>query len=336
MGAAPVRKFKGTKPVIYLDQNWLSNITKALDGRGLCLEKSYFCGLFDLLREGVANNRFVVPTSDTHETEASFSDAVDESLWYVAKRLCRGLQFNSSNSIRFNQLFISATEYAQQGLPETPWWHVPFNQDSDTRSEDLPDPKVLVHLPLKEWAIEQKTKRDTGQHSAYSAFKKTRQNANLSYPEEVDYGRRQLVLEGLLGTVPLMRLPEYAQSDWAPLYLTGAMDIMSDYLHLARICASRGDLNEFLQSPQFSEVPFFDIYAKLRAADIVRFPQRIPEPSLLDDFTFVATVLPYVSFLATENYMAELIKQTKVGDKYGCKTFTMRQKDALADLLRGL
>ena len=89
----------------------------------------------------------------------------------------------------------------------------------------------------------------------------------------------------------------------------------------------------FLDSPQFANSPFYSIYAKLRAADIVRFPDKEPEPSLLDDFQIIATVLPYTNVFATENYMAELIRQTRIDEEYGCRVFTMREKQEFLEYL---
>ncbi len=72
------------------------------------------------------------------------------------------------------------------------------------------------------------------------------------------------------------------------------------------------------------------------AADIVYDGKRTPEPSLLKDFDVAATIVPFANFFATENYLAELIKKTKVGNDFGCRVFTTRQKDQFLDMLSSL
>ena len=47
-------------------------------------------------------------------------------------------------------------------------------------------------------------------------------------------------------------------------------------------------------------------------------------------------ILPYSDVLATENYLAELIRQTKLGEKYSCQPFTMRQRKDFLCHLEGL
>ncbi len=296
----------------------------------------YYNSLFDQLREGVANNKFMIPSTEFHNAEASYSGKVDESLWYIVKRLSRDFSFNFSNSIQQNQLLIAACEFAGLKLPELPWWTTPFSMDPDTPGRDLPDSEVKVHLKIETWAQHQKGIRDDSQINDYRTFKSSRVSIGASYDEEVEYGRGQLVREGYYGVLALMERPEFVNSDWALLHYVSALDIVNFYRKLDSICSSRGGIDAFVESPEFLTVPFFDIYARLRAADIVQFPDRTPEPSLLDDFTIVATVLPYVHYLATENYMAELIKQTKIGDKYNCGVFTMRQKVRFMDLLKTL
>ena len=41
----------------------------------------------------------------------------------------------------------------------------------------------------------------------------------------------------------------------------------------------------------------------------------------------------YVDVFATENYIAELIKQTHLGSDHDCRVFTMRQKEDLLEYL---
>ena len=92
----------------------------------------------------------------------------------------------------------------------------------------------------------------------------------------------------------------------------------------------------FFVSPRFSNTPFLSIRSKLMAADIAHYPYLKPEPSLQDDFSIVATVLPYVDVFATDNYIAELIKQTRVGIEYDCRVFTMRQQGDMLEYLAEL
>ena len=91
-------------------------------------------------------------------------------------------------------------------------------------------------------------------------------------------------------------------------YSDNALQAILRYVELERILGQGGGLSRFLTSPQFESVSYVSIVTRLRAADIVYFPERDPEPSLIDDFSIAGTALPYSDMFATENYMAALIK----------------------------
>ncbi len=102
-------------------------------------------------------------------------------------------------------------------------------------------------------------------------------------------------------------------------------------MHLLRIAERGRGLEAFVDSPQFSKVPFLSNYAKLLVADKMKCPDKRVEPSLQDDFRIAAMVIPYSKIFATENYLAELIKQTGISDEYDCEIYTMRQQQYLLD-----
>ena len=106
-------------------------------------------------------------------------------------------------------------------------------------------------------------------------------------------------------------------------------------IYVVRIAESWDRLLSFLDSSQFLRVPLLSNYAKLLEADKLKFPNRKVEPSLQDDFRIAAMVIPYSKVFATENYLAELIKQTGISEEYDCDIYTMRQKqDLLSEITR--
>ena len=292
--------------------------------------------LFSAIQEGVTDNRFVCPTSNFHESEASYGSRVKDSLWHVASLLSRELSFNSYIQVKHQQLLEAAAEFAKQDLPDIPWWTIPFNRDPGTKMEVSPEIAVEVNISMDELFAEGKRLRDGIQTSQYRAFKEKRQQYKLSYEAELDFGMKQLFEEGYLGMVLATGLPEVAKSPLESLYSQVAFEAIERCKELVDICDLGDGIGMFMKSPQFTKSPFLSIYAKLRAADIVRYPNREPEPSLGNDFEIIATVLPYANAFATENYMAELIRQTRIDEEYDCRVFTMRQKQEFLDYLMSL
>ena len=147
---------------------------------------------------------------------------------------------------------------------------------------------------------------------------------------------KQLFVEGYAGPLVAIGLPSVAESTLQPLYRQVSLELVERCKELINICDQDGGLGKFLNSPQFSKSPFISIYARLRAADIVRFPEQTPKPSQLDDYQIISTVLPYTNVFATENYMAQLIKQTRIDKEYDCRVFTMREKQEFLEYLMNL
>ena len=323
------------KSTLYLDQNWISNITKAYAGIGKSNERSYFYELSIAIRRGVAENRLGCPTSGFHRSEAFPSSKNRQALWYIAEWLSNGLSFRSFSEITYDQLLFTALEFAGMRLPEIPWWQVPFNKDpylSMSLPGDSPWPESI-----RDMVGERDRKvRDSVIGPAYRRYKESRKSQRLTYEEELEFGMRQLFKEGYTMQWEAVLEASAVTPEWEGVYQDAMWRSAIHYRALEQICEHQGGIQHFLISPQFAKTPSLSVRAKLMAADIVRYPNRTPEASLSDDFSIVSTVVPYVDILATENYVAELLKQTRVAQEYGCRVFTMRQKDELLDLLKRL
>lgn len=318
---------RGKKPVVYLDQNWISEITKSqIIGRS-SKDDAFYSHLSSVLHTGVSEGKFACPTSDFHNKEASFNPNLRTAIPFVACALSHGLSFNSFIHINHKQLVAAALEFAGQDVPSTPWWHIPFNRDPDTLLQWSPDLSNREHPIMIDYMKEVKRIRDGIQTFDYCDFKKHRRKQGLSYEDEVRFGRDQIFREQHIRPAEAIVQGRFKTSDWESIYSVVALQALCRYTELKIICDLGEGIGTFLNSHQFAHAPFLSISSKLRAADIVRFPNRDPEQSLIDDFHIVATVLPYASVFATENYLAELIKQTGLDKEYDCSVYRMKQRE---------
>lgn len=168
-------QLRGKKPVIYLDQNWMSNIAKAHFGQGRNDEQQYFSNLFEVLSVGVAKNRFVCPTSEFHEYEASLGSRVKDTLWRVTGRLSRRLSFNDFFLVIHRQLRQAISEFVGRNSVDDPWWFTPFNKDPDIPIPESDPYFYIVHIPLtaEYWRGEKRLRYDvrTPLHHEYKKSK---------------------------------------------------------------------------------------------------------------------------------------------------------------------
>jgi hypothetical protein len=92
----------------------------------------------------------------------------------------------------------------------------------------------------------------------------------------------------------------------------------------------------FWGSPELLNCPYLKIRASLMAADIFFYPKTTPTPSLNTDFDIMASVMPYVDMLATDNHMAELIRQSKLSQLFGAQVYPMNQRSQLLETIENL
>ena len=325
----------GKKPVVYLDQNWLSEITKAHLGSRTSIDKDYLIELSRVIQEGVSDDRFVCPSSEFHNEESERSISLYGDLKSTATALSRGLSFNLFSDIVHEQLLQQATKFVGLKWSAENWWRIPFNRNPDTPANLLPrlndgvEVYVRFDLPVNEF----RRMRDKVAAPIFQKYVEERKSFDLSYEDEVKHGMRLLMYENFNGVVDALSILGEQLIDLIPLHVETAQQQIERLEELGKLCNMGNGLQAFLSSEQFFAMPSFSIRAKLMAACVKYDSSHTPEPSLLDDFGIISTVLPYTDYLATDRYLAELIKKTKVGNDYGCQVFTMRQKDEFLNAL---
>ena len=289
----------------------------------------FFRELFGVIQDSVANDRFASPMSDFHESEGSLSSELAAHLQGVDNALSRGLTFNSWFSICHAQLISAASSFAGIELPSVPWWHIPFNRDPDILDKDLRAAKagMSLHFRFISLIAEQRRLRNEVEPSMYRDYKEERKSVGLLFEDEVSFSRGQLIWEGYLGVLNALNAPGVISADWDMIYRDVAADREHQWREIEGIVSQSQNPTHFLTSPDFDDVHFINIRSQLMAADIVKFPARKPESSLHDDLSIAATVLPYSDVFATDSYIAELIRQTKLDNYYSCRVFTMRRRE---------
>ena len=329
---------RGRKKIVYLDQNWLSNMTKAhLDGYAR-VDKGYFTELFKVIQGAIIEDKIVCPTSPIHESESNFSSQLSADLRSMDNGLSKGLSFNYAHEICDRQLLEAASNFAGVDIPDEPWWQIPFSRDPDLLDSTFPraTSTLEVFLTIQPLMNEKWRVRNEVTAPMYRQYKKTRTEHDLSYGDEVKFSRIQLFREHFYVFDNAELTLKKVSTLWEPMVATIHSERQLRLAKLAKICDLGKGIAQFMRSKEIANTPFLSVRSKLMAADIVHGRLRVPEPSLLDDFDMAAMVVPYANVFATENYLAELMRETGVARDYECDVYTMRQKDSLLDLLSGL
>ena len=223
-----------------------------------------------------------------------------------------------------------------------PWWQIPFNRDPYLPDAALPKSKntVEVFITVPDLVERNRSVRKCVATPLYRQYKEGECEHGSPYVDKVRYSMIQLFHEQYCAfeDMELVFKQIYSQADVEcdPSLRDFINQRHGCLIQLARICYEKEDVAAFLNSSEYAATPFLSIRARLMAGDIVYHGSRKPENSLLDDFDIAATVIPYVDVFATENYLAELLRQTGVTKDYGCSVYTMRQKAEFLDYMSQL
>ena len=209
---------RGNKPVVYLDQNWISEITKSQFIVRPNKDKAFYSRLSSVIHTGVSEGKLVCPTSEFHHTEASFNPDLRAAIPLAASALSRGLSFNSFIHVNHKQLLVAALEFSGQDVPSTPWWHIPFNRDPDTLVQWSPDLSNREHPTLIDYAEETKQLRDGIQNSLYRKFKSEVRKEGHSYEDAAKFGRIQIFRELHFGLTDAIEQGIFRTSQYEPLF----------------------------------------------------------------------------------------------------------------------
>ena len=323
------------KSILYLDQNFVSNLGKVEnDPSWKDPHRDYYSKLLNLIRTKVNQNRLACPTSYFHREESEQSTRVKGYVWHLVESLGYGLAFRSSEEIHYDQLASAAYSYSGRQGPSLPGWRSAFNQDPQQPVDPTAaQGQILVHLESPGELIDYY--RDTTGLVAdvYRNFKLTRQGQSSSFESEVIYLKYQLLYETFIQAEALIRAYPELDNDLSAI---GSISQSQSQARLLRIFNDCGVSNEFSRSQELLECPFLHCRASLMAADICFYPDMVATPSLNTDFDIVASVLPYVDILATDNHMAELISQAKLSERFSAKVCSMNRRVELLELVGSL
>lgn len=350
-----------TKTILYLDQNIVSNLAKVgnvPDWKDSL--KDFYSSLIQLLKTKVNQNRLACPTSNFHRQESEQNARFKDHVWHFMERLSHSLSFNSFVQIANSQLASAAYAYAGKDVVFVPDWTIAFNQDPHEPADSNTDAaEIMIHLESAQKLIDYSREVTNLIADVYGKLKLTRKGQSSTFQEEVLYLKMLLLFETFLP--PSQLVQDYPELD-SEISGIGAIEMIQNQTKLLAIleyCGARsstfvppetwyhdgstwdseslrnyvngvfGITNKFLNSQELLTCPFLHIRASLMAVDIINYPDMVPSPSLSTDFEIVASILPYVDILATDNHMADLIRQAGLSSKFPAQVFSMNRRNEL-------
>ncbi|MCK9526112.1 MAG: hypothetical protein M0R49_09335 [Limnochordia bacterium] len=265
------------KRIIYLDQNFLSNLAKTihLSSWEDPLEASYRT-LYDILSDLTECNKIICPTSYFHREESEMGYRVRDFLWHFAERLGYGLSFKHSADIRKSQLIAAAKAYC--GLPDTENKKLTtvFNRDPHIQVEQLSSPALLINIPNSQEFTEYLRLSKSSFTDEYWEYKVYCRGKRQTYANEYDIQRKQLVLEIF---IPRLELNIHESKLEYLLERLGASSVNEFNNDICNILQNSANPSGFFTSTELLSSNYIHIFASLIAADIFFYPNTKPSKS---------------------------------------------------------
>ena len=302
------------KLIIYLDQNFVSNMAKAkfLGGGSLASELQEYAEIYDRLKSLVDDDKVICPESEFHNLET-----IEPDLAGPAQRglttLSYGLCFRSHFEIGRLQAYRAAREFLNLAPEGTPQWEDAFDDDPNepvvNRTFQWGTGRAIPTIP---WQIDSSPPRPNKYMSDRRAAGGKFIWADL--PERIKQEKDRLV--------------QYMYGDHIDQYSTGEAGLLWETWR--SLDAPPEKLADFLKSDHLRNLPFIDIHCTLCAAMDCEKGRQPRESDALDTL-IMAVVLPYCDVVATSSDMKGLFTQTGLAGRYPARLYSAK-KQGLQDL----
>jgi len=186
-----------SKPILYLDQNFASNLAKVESlPEWKDPESEFYRELLDLLRSRILGDRLACPTSSFHRHESEQGARVRDFVWRTVEELSYGLSLRAFTDILYDQIAAAARAFCKLPQPDVLPWMVAFNRDPQEPIHRLPEPpKIRVHLSSPKELVEYDWETKGIVADIYGTFKQSRTGKSRTFEDELGFQKAQTLWE---------------------------------------------------------------------------------------------------------------------------------------------
>jgi hypothetical protein len=275
------------KIIVYLDQNFISDMAKADSNKRV---KPEFKHIYELLHEGFLDEKLVVSASWFHEVETSLSGELKKRIVSYQNYLGQ-VRLNFPEGVRREQIMAFASRFKGNTDIDPFAIDIAFNENPDKRTRML---NIVVNSNLEYFDFRNKRLQTA---KALESLHQIIIGSNISYNEQF----------------------KTEMNDQRRCCLESNYDYL---MHLFNGDEER--MMEFIMSDMFDKIPFINIEAKLMAFLLTHFKNRAIKGSDPTDIDIISTYLPYIDVLATDKFIADRITELGIASDYNIDLFDAR------------
>jgi hypothetical protein len=327
--------------IVYLDQNYLSNMAKArLSFPMNKVDSEFWKSLFDDLKAAVSADKIACPESQFQRKEARLDRRIEQVVGRIIDELSWGLEFNPWQVILRLQVEDAAFRFLGKTPPRIQTWSIAFKSDPqapvESRMEDIFGTKGRIAVsfsPPDEIIEDDRQSKLEFMDEAQEIL--NRYSNNRPNWSELLLQNKKGVVDGFMGKLAQESIAQQLQKD-SPLDKLTALDRYQQledlWNRLRCIGINTNDskmVMKFAESQELLDSPFIDINASIWATIAECCSQgRKRRKGDFYDAPILATALPYCDVIATDGFMKEIIvKRFHFDEKYKCKIFSASKTD---------
>jgi hypothetical protein len=329
--------------IVYLDQNYLSNMAKARLGFSMNKVDSIFWqSLFDDLKAAVLSDKIACPESEFQRKEARLDTRIEEAVGRIIDELSWGLEFNPLEVILRLQIEDAAYRFLGKTPPQIETWSMAFKSDPqapvESRMEDIFGTKgrIAVSFSLPDEIIEQDRQRKLEFMNVAQELLNEYSNNPLDWSELILQSKRSL-MDGLLGKTARESIIRQLKEASASSQLK-ALDRYNELVGLVNrlreigVNTDNSEVMNFMESEELLNIPFVDINGSIWAAigEYYRQGRKVQRGDFYDA-PILAAVFPYCDIITTDRFMKQiLVDRLHFDRKYKCEIFSAGKTDRQA------
>ncbi|UCC78997.1 MAG: hypothetical protein JSW64_12065 [Candidatus Zixiibacteriota bacterium] len=276
------------KLVIYLDQNFLSEMAKTEINKAV---NPIFNSIFGLLHQGFLDEKLLVPRSFFHDVETSLApklqELVQKSQGYLGQ-----VELRSREEIEYFQTQQAARLFL--GLEEEPiTWDIVFWENPDNRTNQF-DIRASQNFDSIE----------------YNELRK--QTA-----KNIDAVRNIIITNELTFKEQLKK----------ELQAQGQNFLCSKTYQIKDLFSNQEQkIFEFSKSEYFKNIPVVRIYCQMWSKILVHYSNRKVQTGDDTDIEILSAYLPCIDVIATDSFMGQIVKVLKLDSEFSTQVFTANIK----------
>ncbi len=288
------------KSIIYVDQSYLSDLTRArLEGQG-----HPYWQLYDALLKAVQADKIVCPASPSHYNESQMGSRLVAEDYRTLEQLYCGVEFLCFPPAVNAQATTALYDHLDQAQPPQLPWRVAFNSDPHDHFDG-----EIQRIDPSGHALLIEELRSVKENHANELKPIRAKSWQAQHHQEMD----QII--NFLYPMPPEALPFATWGVLEPVFAS-----------LLGHEPTWDEKDKFLKSEELRSVPYIDISASLQAS-MIWDTERQPKGSDLEDVMAAALALPYCDLYTTDGGMKHLIQLGKFKQEHKAEIFSSRETD---------